>query len=118
MVRATARMLNQDPGSWLLNTISDGSLVACLRSALACWYRYILLQGEVEQRFTRYLHLIASGDDFRACAGRGAHARADRRSFAAAGNGSDERAKSCSADGSLCGARTARLAGNFIFPGH
>jgi hypothetical protein len=46
-------------------------------------YRYILLQGELDQGLGRHLHLVSLGDYFGPCA------RADRCSFAATGEGVD-----------------------------
>jgi hypothetical protein len=46
-------------------------------------YRYILLQGELDQGLGRHLHLVFPGDYFGPCAR--ADARADCCSFAAAG---------------------------------
>jgi hypothetical protein len=57
-----------------------------------------LLQREIEQGLTRHLYLVAPSDDFRACAGACADARADRCSLAAVGCGADDRSKSRSAD--------------------
>src|SRR5882672_1665438 len=81
-------------------------------------YRYILLQGELDQRLRRYSHLVSFGDCFGPCARARTDARTDRRSFAAAGEGADDRTHRCSTDRSLRSARPARLAGQFIVSRH
>ena len=81
-------------------------------------YRYILLQGELDQGLGRHLHLVSLGDYFGPCARARADARADRCSFAAAGEGADDRSHRRSADRSLRSARPARLAGQFIVSRH
>jgi hypothetical protein len=61
-------------------------------------YRYILLQGELDQGLGRHLHLVSLGDYFGPCARSRADARADRCSFAATGEGPDDRSHRRSAD--------------------
>ena len=88
----------------------------CEELILAGRYRYILLQGELDQGLGRHLHLIALGDYFGPYAR--ARAPADRCSFAAAGEGADDRSHRRSADRSRRSAPPARLAGHFIVSGH
>src|SRR5882762_7391347 len=84
-----------------------------LELAPARRYRHFLLEREIEQGLARHLHLVSLRDDFRPSPS--ADARADRRSFAAASDGADDRSYHCSAGRSLRSARPARLAGQFIF---
>src|SRR6202021_1952506 len=72
-------------------------------------YRYILLQGELDERLGRYSYLVPPGDNFGSCARGGADARADCRTFSASGNGADDRSHRCSAPPSPRSARPARL---------
>src|SRR5262249_33027285 len=81
-------------------------------------YSYILLYGEFEQRFTRDLHLIAFGNNFRTRAGASPDSCANARAFAAAGDCTNDGPDGCSADCSLCGACGARLAFDLILSGH
>ena len=74
-------------------------------------YRYILLQGEFDQRLGRHFHLVSLGNCFGPCARARADARADCCSFAAAGEGADDRSHRRSDDRSLRSARPARFAG-------
>jgi len=61
--------------------------------------------GELDQGLGRHLHLVSLGDYFGPCA----RARADRCSFAAAGEGTDDRSHRRSADRSLRSARPRDL---------
>src|SRR6266481_3021838 len=89
-----------------------------LELAPARRYRHFLLQSEIEQSLARHLHLVSLSDDFRPCPSPSADARADRRSFAAASDGADDRSYHRSAGRPLRSARPAGLAGQFIFSRH
>jgi len=89
-----------------------------LELAPARRYRHFLLQREIEQGLARHLNLVSLRDDFRPCPSSSADARADRRSFAAASDGADDRSYHRSAGRPLRSARPARLAGQFIFSRH
>ena len=78
-----------------------------LELAPARRYRHFLLEREIEQGLARHLHLVSLRDDFRPCPSPSADARADRRSFAAASDGADDRSHRRSADRSLRSARPA-----------
>src|SRR5438477_8853614 len=63
---------------------------ARITSPLRRRYRYRLLQAEFQQRLARHLYLLTPRKHLDACSGRRAHARADGRAFAAAGNRADD----------------------------
>src|SRR5467141_938228 len=88
-----------------------------LELAPARRYRHFLLEREIEQGLARHLHLVSLSDDFRSGADPAADARADRRSFAAAREGTDDRPDRRSTDRSLGSARPTRLPGQLILSG-
>src|SRR5262249_46595590 len=80
--------------------------------------RQILLQREIEQRFTGNLHLVSLGDDFRSSSRATADTSADCRSLAAASNRANDRSNRCSANRPLRSAGPTRLSGQLVFSCH